>query len=466
LPPLPGVFDPTGTTLVPVVNGAGISGNVIVDNSAALKHARAIGTSESLVIIFNQPIDIATASIQILNDWANNRNTQVTNRLDNSTPVVLGQGFPVSKALYETKPVDGGAQTLVPSVDPSGTVLTLTPTVPWQPGAEYIITGQITSARHAMGSGKVYVFNSRARGFFTTPAAELDIEKVFVERNDAGDNYDNLVIELNDVVTGYNDGANQVLEIRVSTVQEAEDYEFILVAPNGATQLVTYTPGAGDTGDDIMDGLFTDLDANLVFAVGHSLQVVAGANTDFIRIEAQNAGDEFAVIGLKGGLAVTNATPAGDGPTYILVCAEQDFGFNGPISTTAAGEMSLDQGECPPTDYLLRGADVGVGLVRATLRANSAQTKLRTGRFWELAPQKINASLSGKKSVNLRVYVNPLVDGQQWAGTTPENGTHSFMSTVAGDSYKTKILKHDVVIAPTSAKVSLELPTNNPPVFE
>ena len=359
LPPLNTLLE--NATLQPVGTRAG---NIIIDGVAANTISRYVGTSEPLVIIWNQPVDPATADFTVLNDWGNNRNG-VGGALDDSTPVVNGQGFPIAKAAYQTKPATG-TPTLVAAIDPSGTILTLTPTVPWQAGAEYIVTGQITSSRHNTNqTPHTYFFKSRGTGFHTAPSAPLGIATIFIERNDAGDNYGNIVVQLSEVVQAYMDD------------------------------------------------------------------------------------------------------PAGN--PYILVCADQDFGVNGRITTQANGVTSLDQGECPPAGYQLRTPDIGVGLVKARLREPSAQTKTAAGRFFEIAPSAINSLISGKSAVNLRVYVNPIVDGQPWGGlvstVNPSTAVQNFLSNMVGNSFSNGVLSRDVTLAPLAGAV-LELPTNNPPQFQ
>jgi len=154
-----------------------------------------------LVFVFNQPIDLSSVAVSIINGFADG-----TGNLNNSLAQVPGARAAVDPIDAYTKPVSGTA-TATATTDASGTILRITPANQFPAGAEILVRGSVASAQKSLnGTAATFEFRQDWGAYVTPAAPELTIQKVFVERNVAANGFDAITIVTSKVVRGYDAG--------------------------------------------------------------------------------------------------------------------------------------------------------------------------------------------------------------------------------------------------------------------
>ncbi len=188
-----------------VVGGSGSAGDTY-DYQPSL-----VSATESIVLIFSRPVDLETADLAIINEWPNRREEVAplgmdTTHLDNSTPFRPGQALPIDPFTAISKPASG-SPTLTLGIDPSGTIVTLTPTTGFSAGRIYYVTGSIAGMPTSSGDVDIFQFSPGMVGFFVAPAAgqALEVTNVYLESStpNGEGGYNNVVIIFNQPVRGY-----------------------------------------------------------------------------------------------------------------------------------------------------------------------------------------------------------------------------------------------------------------------
>jgi len=162
------MLDPFGVVSTNLIKAKAITGVRLEtsEDQTWTAPVSALASNEPIRIIFNQPVNLASAVVGVINNYPHQIKNDEIGVLNDSTAVFDGETFLLTPA------VNMGTynQNLTISLDPSGTVATIAPKegVVWKEGAEYFVAGGFSAAAsHVDAARNISLYGM---GFYVKPA--------------------------------------------------------------------------------------------------------------------------------------------------------------------------------------------------------------------------------------------------------------------------------------------------------
>jgi hypothetical protein len=250
--------------------------------------------SSPLRFVFNQEVDPASVTIVVMSDFPHRRSDGKV-VYDDSTAEFADETFPEPAfGGRSTNVLSASANELRVTLDPSGTIVTATPSRGFAAGRLYIVSIAATAASASSQSGGKL---QQRRTFATDPSGGLAVESVFLERSGVSNTYANVVVELNQAIRGVQGPFSSVGRL-YGCIDSDLNNDGDRTGPGGATLDKGECPAAGGTVTQ------SDVETSLVVLVARGAEGTNG-NAGFSRYFDLDLGQANLAdaVGLAGGVS-------------------------------------------------------------------------------------------------------------------------------------------------------------------